>query len=85
MDQDIDGERVRDAVRILQEEFGEPDHLELYYFDYDGNEHINFHCPEDVPGVDESADDRYRLERTKLSGKTAWTVDPINIPTELRR
>lgn len=79
-----DPERVREAVRILEEEFGQPDHLELYYYDYDGRDHINFHCPTPPAGVEESTDDRYRLEQVELGGNTAWTISSVDVPTELK-
>ena len=84
MDQEVDGDRVREAVRILREEFADPSHLELYYHYHDGEKHINFHCPSTVPGVEESSDDRYRLRRTELSGTVAWSLHPIEIPTALK-
>ncbi|MFD1588643.1 hypothetical protein ACFR9U_16815 [Halorientalis brevis] len=84
MTQEVDGDRVRKAVRILREEFGTPNQLELYYYDHDDEKHINFHCPDEVPGVEASADDRYRLRRTELSGTVAWSLDPIEIPSALK-
>lgn len=84
MDYGPDAERVRDAVRTLRAEFGDPDHLELYYSNYDGSDHINFHCPEPPAGVEKSPDDRYRLEPVELGETTTWTVEPVEIPRELK-
>lgn len=57
-----DPDRVRDAVRIVEEAFDHPDQLALYYSDYDGRVHINIECPNPPAGERRSPLDRYRLK-----------------------
>ena len=78
-----DPERVREAVGVLRSEFGDPDHLELYYSRYNGDDHVNVHCPDAPAGIKESPDDRYRLEPVDLGETEAWTIRPVDIPRKL--
>jgi hypothetical protein len=80
MSDEPDPERVRAAVQTLVAEFDHPDTLELYCYQYNGDSHINFHCPDPPAAVTESPDDRYRLEPVEFSGTETWTLQPVEIP-----
>ena len=75
-----DPERVREAIRTLQDELGDPESFELHYHQYNDEAYVTLGCPEPIPGVPESPLGEYRLDTVELGGTERSSVEPKELP-----
>ena len=74
-----DPERIRSAVETIASELGDVGHLEIYHYEFDnGERYTNLYCPENIPGVEESPQNKYRLADVRLEERSTASLVPAN-------